>query len=577
MADYSDLKNRFKTDDVPTGDDYEQLISLAGDAKDKADSSVTDNGDGSIMINNKKVTPASADNVVIDNKDNTITVNNKVYAPVIDNQDGTITVNTQRYTPADYNKVVIDNKDGSITYNNNKVFLVKDNKDGSILINGKSYVPSDKQDTDLLSGKIENLSSSYNKNTLSDGSIYVGYGGSSLSNVIKNRRPISEKIGVHAWSYKFSQDNISNDGIGFKLISEHGFKYVRMGISWSASEPTEGSYNIDDAQSMVSMAIENQLIPIITISSDVPTEYQEDTYDNNLPRFIKFYQYAIDKLKNLGIYWEGINEPNGSISWFKSQSDTDDFQAKLSDVTHKMALITKSLDPSSHFISGAVATNIWKTGTNQWQTFYQKAMTNKIDLYSEYISHHPYILANSPSFYYGSDSQIIYLNNMIKNYSSTSKQAITEVGWTTTDADNPTTESDKAVRLLQTIFIADQLNVDIICVFSWHELSSDDQWGQQNPAEVGYGIISSDLRTDLEASSSIKEIISRLDGYTYDFSETSTNNDFVLHYTNFMNNKHKIVYWSFDGDYHTNGSTNTTVSLPSDTIMAPKPQIYDID
>lgn len=105
LADYTDLKNKFKTDDIPTGDDYEQLISLAGDAKDRADSSVTDNGDGSITINSKKVTPASADNVVIDNKDNTITVNNKVYAPVIDNQDGTITVNTQRYTPADYNKV----------------------------------------------------------------------------------------------------------------------------------------------------------------------------------------------------------------------------------------------------------------------------------------------------------------------------------------------------------------------------------------------------------------------------------------------------------------------------------------
>ncbi|AYH92123.1 hypothetical protein [Lactobacillus phage Dionysus] len=105
MADYSDLKNKFKTDDIPTGDDYEQLISLAGDAKDRADSSVTDNGDGSVTINNKKIIPASKDEVVSDNKDNTITVNGKTYVPVIDNQDGTITVNTQRYTPADYNKV----------------------------------------------------------------------------------------------------------------------------------------------------------------------------------------------------------------------------------------------------------------------------------------------------------------------------------------------------------------------------------------------------------------------------------------------------------------------------------------
>lgn len=111
MADYTDLKNKFKTDDVPTGSDYDELIQLAGDAKDTADSAVPDNGDGSVTINSKKVTPASVDNVVIDNKDNTITVNNKVYAPVIDNQDGTITVNTQTYEPVKKSDYASDKQD----------------------------------------------------------------------------------------------------------------------------------------------------------------------------------------------------------------------------------------------------------------------------------------------------------------------------------------------------------------------------------------------------------------------------------------------------------------------------------
>lgn len=118
MADYSDLKNKFKTDDTPTGDDYGELIQLAGDAKDTADSAVPDNGDGSVTINNKKIIPASKDYVVSDNKDNTITVNGKTYVPVADNQNGTITVNTQTYMPADASKVVVDNKDGSIIVNN---------------------------------------------------------------------------------------------------------------------------------------------------------------------------------------------------------------------------------------------------------------------------------------------------------------------------------------------------------------------------------------------------------------------------------------------------------------------------
>lgn len=163
MADYTDLKNKFKTDDTPTGSDYDELIQLAGDAKDTADAAVPDNGDGSVTINNKKVTPASADNVVIDNKDNTITVNNKVYAPVIDNQDGTITVNTQKYTPADASKVV------------------KDNKDGSIIVNGSSYFPVYTTNiADTIASQQGNLEANYDLNTLRTAGTYY-YGGNNMN------------------------------------------------------------------------------------------------------------------------------------------------------------------------------------------------------------------------------------------------------------------------------------------------------------------------------------------------------------------------------------------------------------
>lgn len=111
MADYSDLKNKFKTDDIPTGDNYAELIDLAGSAKDLGDNAVVDNKDGSITINGTKLVPVndnkdgtirvngSSYRPVIDNNNNTLTLNGKVIAPVKDNQDGTITVNTQTYTP----------------------------------------------------------------------------------------------------------------------------------------------------------------------------------------------------------------------------------------------------------------------------------------------------------------------------------------------------------------------------------------------------------------------------------------------------------------------------------------------
>lgn len=112
MADYTELKDKFRTDDTPTGDEYAELIDLAGGANDKANNAVVDNHDGSITMNGNKITPVS------DNKDNSMQLNGtkvvpvsddgngnihfngKSMAPVKDNQDGTITVNNQTYQPA---------------------------------------------------------------------------------------------------------------------------------------------------------------------------------------------------------------------------------------------------------------------------------------------------------------------------------------------------------------------------------------------------------------------------------------------------------------------------------------------
>ena len=119
MADYKELKDRFKTDDTPTGDDYAELIDLAGTAKDEADNSVVDNHDGTITVNEQKYKPVEDNkdgNITVngtkykpveDNEDNTITVNGRTFAPVIDNQDGTITVNTQTYEPAHADEVAL--------------------------------------------------------------------------------------------------------------------------------------------------------------------------------------------------------------------------------------------------------------------------------------------------------------------------------------------------------------------------------------------------------------------------------------------------------------------------------------
>lgn len=148
------------------------------------------------------------------------------------------------------------------------------------------------------------------------------------------------------------------------------------------------------------------------------------------------------------------------------------------------------------------------------------------------------------------------------------------MGWTATSTSHRITEEQKAVNLMQFIIIADSLDIDIISLFSWYELGPDDEFGKQNPAEVGYGIISADLKTDLPAGAGIKMLLQSLNGYTFEFSEETGTNDYVAHYVNRTSNGHKLVYWTWNSDSHTNGSIGTTVSLPDETLFTPKPQIY---
>lgn len=587
MADYSDLKNKFKTDDTPTGDNYAELIDLAGSAKDLGVNAVVDNHDGSITINGTKLVPVndnkdgtirvngSSYRPVIDNNDNTLTLNGKVIVPVKDNQDGTVTVNTQTYTPANNNNVVKDNHDGSILVNGRQYTpadvenVVKDNHDGTIKVSGASYKPVVDNDNGTIT--VNNIT--YTPSSVDD----VNKATADDKLRLKGRRTLDQKMCVHAWGYQFQQDNINNNGRGFSLIKSHGFSYVRMGISWKSTETTAGNFNYEILDKLINMSTNSGLIPIILCSPDVPDFYASDTYDNNFSRFKKFYADVISHYKNKGIQWEGLNEPNSGVSWFKSDSSTDDFHQKLSVVTQSMALISKSIDPSSSFISGVVATNLWATGTNPWQEFVQKIMTDKVSKYSNYFSHHPYLLDKSPAYFYSQDSQIIYINNVLNNYNVDQKQAITEIGWTVTGDANKVDEETKATYLLQSIFMADQMNVDIIGVFNWYTLGPDDEYGKQNPSEVGYGIIASDMVTDLPAGLAISDAINKLKGFSFDFTEDTGNNDVIMHYINYYTNKHKIVYWSFDGDFHTNGSKGSTVSLPDSTVMAPKPVILDID
>ncbi len=413
-----------------------------------------------------------------------------------------------------------------------------------------------------------------NNNLLTDKRMTLGLNGVGITSFINERKPLTEKMGIHAWTYAFEQDNLKNDGIGFQLIKEHGFKFVRMVLSWKDSELESGKYDLTQFEELVKQAVSIGLVPVIVQNTDIPQFYTNDSYLTNRQNFLAFYEFVLQNLKSLGVYWESFNEPNGGISWFKSDPSTDDFIEKLIQMNNDMNLLVKKIDSTSPFISGAIASDVWNQGTNPWKTFSSNVIQSNITQYSDLFSHHPYITKDYPETFFNEASQIKTMQSLLIN--TNVMQAVTEIGWSTTDPDAPNNEADKTAKLLRTIFILDYLNVDLIGLFNWHDLTADDEYGQLNPKTVGFGLIDSDLRTDLDAGANIKDVLNRLKNFTFEFAENTKNNDFVYHYRNYETNSEKIVYWSKDGDFHTNGSKSTTISLPSDTIIAPKPQIFDL-
>jgi hypothetical protein len=102
-----------------------------------------------------------------------------------------------------------------------------------------------------------------------------------------------------------------------KMLSQAGFRWVRMDLKWDVTEPEPGRYDFAAYDRLMSSLAENDLKALFIL------DYTNPAYDNGAPPHSEtarraFAQWAVAAAKHFagrGVVWEMYNEPNIAHFW----------------------------------------------------------------------------------------------------------------------------------------------------------------------------------------------------------------------------------------------------------------------
>jgi polysaccharide biosynthesis protein PslG len=101
------------------------------------------------------------------------------------------------------------------------------------------------------------------------------------------------------------------------MFDQLGFRWVRRGLNWNATEPAPGRYDFSEYDKLMAALQARHIRPILFFS------YRNSHYDNGLPprsdagrqAFARWAVAAVERYRNRGVLWEMYNEPNNPIFW----------------------------------------------------------------------------------------------------------------------------------------------------------------------------------------------------------------------------------------------------------------------
>ncbi|WP_455920092.1 cellulase family glycosylhydrolase [Priestia megaterium] len=343
---------------------------------------------------------------------------------------------------------------------------------------------------------------------------------------IEKASSVPEGLGVSIHS------NITDEDL--QMITDAGFKWVRIDIFWERVEKKKGHYDFKtsgyDKLNKKLKAHNIRPYYILDYSNSLYEKERSIVTDEGRAAFSKFVKETTKRYKNQGVIWEIWNEPNIALFW-KNQPSYEDY----ADLVKVVAPVIKKQDPSGLVVAPAIST-LNENGLSWLNEVLDQNILSKIDA----ISVHPYRLTGPETVV----NDYRKLKEMIKLYTDKDIPIISsEWGYSMADKELPLTETQQAKYLTRMFLINLQEGIPVSVWYDWKNDGVNPHDKQHN-----YGIVFNDSTQKLSYNA-IQTLTKNLKGYK--FSKTikyGRSDNHILEFKN-ADGKKAIVFWTTGENY----------------------------
>jgi len=320
-----------------------------------------------------------------------------------------------------------------------------------------------------------------------------------------------------------------------RMISDAGFRWVRMDFKWDATERERGRYDFSSYDRLLKSLDEFQIRALFIL------DYGNPLYDSGGPprtdtarqAFAHWAAAAARHFQNRGVIWEIYNEPNLKTFWPPKQN-AGEYQALASTVARAFHADV----PNEKLIGPA-------TSTIDFDFLEACFKANLLDDWSG-VSIHPYRQGNPET----AAGEYARLREMIQKYGSARVPIISgEWGYSSVWAGM---NEEKQAAMLARTFLTNVANgIPISIWYDWR-----DDGGDPKEAEHHFGLVHHQYRTGQSsvyepkpAYLAAKTLSDKLGGYRFlERLAVGSDDDYVLVFS--RDNDRRIVAWTTSSTTH---------------------------
>lgn len=390
--------------------------------------------------------------------------------------------------------------------------------------------------------------------------------------VLTTNKPLTDKVGGFVWLYGYKKGSTRNrDYIKSQVIAAHSthLHYVVISILFNNKYVNKGKFDFEEFDFAMKAIKENGLVPIVVFSSNDSVDANEYAKNKRavLNKYERLIRSVIIKYRDHGVIWQMWNEPNG-LFWFnQSNSGTNAAQVRTwVDFNAKIFAYVRRYDPNSVFLAGAIAGNY-----SDSKQAMRLAIQNHITKYGDALANHPYLSSSYPDN--GAPENLLKLNSrkfLLSLTADNSKKAVrsiplvtTEMGYSMSKSHfGSWSEEDQANYLARSIFVLDMMHQPIISLYALvDEKNGSGEWGLYKGMSPHY--------VPKQSARLISQLLSNLDGYSFDERLHSDARDFVLKYKK-NGQRDRIVCWTMDDEHVLKVSGQTVLVTKTPQIIYEK-------